>query len=318
MKIKYLIIILHFFTLVLFCGCQKDMFPVADFTSDKTTVNVGEAVNFNDLSENEPTSWGWSFEGGYPANSTVQNPSNITYDATGSYPVSLTVVNKNGVNTITRERYIIVIDSLLGQPCPGQPQITYGGQTYQTVRIGDQCWLKENLNYGNMINSDIDPLSFDVKIEKYCYGDNSMNCELLGGLYRIDEALGPAPESGLKGICPYGYHIPSDSDWYELEVFLDTSCLPENEWGEHGTDCGDKLKQGGVSGFEALFAGGASESGYFFNQGDWALFWTSTCQLVYNDEKQYWIRAIYKESGKIYKYTATEKTSLSVRCIKDR
>ena len=82
--------------------------PVAEFTSDVTTVNFGGSVNYFDLSVNVPTSWEWQFEGGTPATSTLQNPTGIVYNDVGSFDVTLKVTNNFGTHTITKPDYILV------------------------------------------------------------------------------------------------------------------------------------------------------------------------------------------------------------------
>ncbi|MDD3875087.1 MAG: PKD domain-containing protein [Bacteroidales bacterium] len=84
--------------------------PDADFTANVTTIPLGGSVNFTDLSTNTPTSWSWSFTGGTPATSTLQNPTGITYNTAGLFPVSLTATNAHGSNTETKTDYIEVID----------------------------------------------------------------------------------------------------------------------------------------------------------------------------------------------------------------
>ena len=81
--------------------------PVADFSADNTTVNEGATVNFTDLSTNNPTSWSWTFPGGTPASSTVQNPS-VTYNTAGTYDVTLVASNSAGSDTKTKTGYITV------------------------------------------------------------------------------------------------------------------------------------------------------------------------------------------------------------------
>lgn len=82
--------------------------PVADFTANQTTINVGGSVNFTDLSTNTPTSWSWSFQGGTPATSTAQNPTGIVYNTAGTYNVTLTATNAGGSNAKTKTGYIVV------------------------------------------------------------------------------------------------------------------------------------------------------------------------------------------------------------------
>ncbi len=80
----------------------------AGFMADKTSVHVGENVNFTDQSTGLPTAWSWAFPGATPAISALQNPVNIKYNSPGSYPVTL--IASNGVNgdTLTKEGYITV------------------------------------------------------------------------------------------------------------------------------------------------------------------------------------------------------------------
>ncbi|MGZ4034780.1 MAG: PKD domain-containing protein, partial [Bacteroidia bacterium] len=88
--------------------------PAPDFTANSTTICPGQTINFTDLSIGGPTSWSWSFPGGTPSTSTLQNPT-ITYPASGVYSVTLTVSNINGSNSHTTTSYINVTTS---QPIP--------------------------------------------------------------------------------------------------------------------------------------------------------------------------------------------------------
>lgn len=84
--------------------------PVADFTADTTEFCAGLAVNFSDLSVNFPSSWEWSFPGGTPDSSTLQNPTGIVYNTPGKYSVSLTATNVGGSDSITRTDFITVYE----------------------------------------------------------------------------------------------------------------------------------------------------------------------------------------------------------------
>jgi PKD repeat protein len=81
--------------------------PVANFSGSPTTVQLGNSVQFTDLSTNNPTSWSWSFEGGTPSSSTAQNPS-VTYNTAGTYNVTLTATNSAGSDGETKIDYITV------------------------------------------------------------------------------------------------------------------------------------------------------------------------------------------------------------------
>ncbi len=82
--------------------------PVADFIADVTLVPVGGTVNFTDLSTGTPSSWSWTFNGGTPTSSTVQNPA-VIYNTAGTYDVTLIVTNVAGTNSITKTGYIVVV-----------------------------------------------------------------------------------------------------------------------------------------------------------------------------------------------------------------
>jgi gingipain R len=81
--------------------------PVCDFSADQTTITAGETVHFSDNSLNYPSTWDWTFDGGDPASSTVQNPV-VTYNTPGTYDVSLAVTNIEGNDNETKLGYITV------------------------------------------------------------------------------------------------------------------------------------------------------------------------------------------------------------------
>lgn len=82
--------------------------PTADFSANATNINAGGFVNFTDSSTDNPTSWQWTFEGGTPATSTLQNPTNIIYDTPGNYDVTLVATNQYGTDTEVKTDYITV------------------------------------------------------------------------------------------------------------------------------------------------------------------------------------------------------------------
>lgn len=87
-----------------------DLAPIANFTADLKMGETPFNVQFMDLSINNPSSWNWTFEGGTPSTSNLQNPT-VTYNSAGIYQVSLTCTNNAGNNTITKTSYITVSTS---------------------------------------------------------------------------------------------------------------------------------------------------------------------------------------------------------------
>jgi PKD repeat protein len=105
---------------------------VANFSANLTTINMGQSVNFTDLSTGSPTSWAWAFQGGNPAASTQQNPANIQYSAAGWYNVTLTISNTGGTATETKTQYIRVVDpNVVEADFVGVPTYLVAGNTVQ-------------------------------------------------------------------------------------------------------------------------------------------------------------------------------------------
>ncbi len=165
-----------------------------------------------------------------------------------------------------------------GIPCPGIPIVIHGGQTYNTLLIGNRCWLRESLNIGTMIICKQNQTDNGV-IEKYCRGDWEYNCEIEGGLYQWDEMMQYVTTSGARGICPDGWQIPTEWDWEALANNLGGRAAAGGRMKETGTSHWKSPNTGATnsSGFTALPAGIRDSGGlYFAYYGSHAFFWTST------------------------------------------
>lgn len=102
-----LLITVYFMTL-LTRGCLSE--PVAAFMADRTTVDAGESVQFSDQSENDPDFWNWTFEGGSPSTSSLQDPV-VTYSTEGSFSVTLEVRNRRASDVVTLNNYMTVLST---------------------------------------------------------------------------------------------------------------------------------------------------------------------------------------------------------------
>ena len=213
--------------------------------------------------------------------------------------------------------------------CTGIPTITYAGQTYHTVQIGSQCWLRENMNVGTMIDSTKDQTNNNI-IEKYCYNDNLSNCATYGGLYQWAEAVqyqngatnttspNPAFTGNVQGICPSGWHIPSLAELQTLDSTVNNNGNALKAVGQGSIDQYSDGRGTNTSGFSALLAGGryyysADSAFHYLDLGSSTSFWSSldgftiySCFMIlgYNYSDVYW-----HYYGKVY--------GLSVRCLKD-
>lgn len=193
--------------------------------------------------------------------------------------------------------------------CPEQPYVDYMGKRYETVKIGDQCWLAQNLDAGTLIsNTTVADEGNDI-VEKYCYDNKPENCNSYGALYSWEEAMQYNKATQKFDICPIGWHVATTNDWDILVEYLG------------GYDAGKKMRLAGdshweikskyyqgdnSSGFSALPAGYINSSKYFHELKTTAFFWNKDIPeaivLNHNDN------GISKKNSGI--------KAASVRCIK--
>ncbi len=212
-------------------------------------------------------------------------------------------------------------------PCPGTPTITYEEQIYSTIQIFSQCWLKENLNVGTMIPGYKDMKDNDT-IEKYCYGNNTTNCDNYGGLYIWDEMMQYNTQQGSQGICPPYWHIPTDDEWKILEGVADSLYGIGNQiwdlYGLRGYNAGKNLKtingwNGNGNGndrfgFSGMPGGYHYSNGYFYYKYQHGLWWSSTegnTSSAWNRYFSYNNQLVDRDYGN------NKGFSFSVRCIRN-
>jgi len=186
--------------------------------------------------------------------------------------------------------------------------VTYAGRTYNTVLIGTQCWLKENLNVGTMIQG-TDTASKNGTIEKYCYNNMPAYCDTFGGLYQWNEAMEYSTTAGTQGICPSGWHIPTVDEFLTLASTVSNDGNALKAVGQ-GTGGGAGTN---TSGFSALLAGARNYNGVFNYLGYGTYFWLST---EYNVTSAYFLYLEYNLSG-LHGYNVSKGYGLSVRCLED-
>jgi len=187
-------------------------------------------------------------------------------------------------------------------------QITYSGKTYNTVQIGTQCWLRENLDVGTRINGSNNQTN-NSTIEKYCYGDIDANCNTYGGLYQWNEAMQYVTTPGIKGICPEGWHIPTYAEFETLRTTVSNNGNSLKAIGQ-GTGSGAGTN---TSGFTSLLAGFRYYYGIFYFLGDYSFFWSST--EGYSNYAGF-LGLNYTDSN-ITLYYDVKEYGFSIRCVKD-
>ncbi len=216
---------------------------------------------------------------------------------------------------------------LSASTCPATVQ-DIEGNTYDVVRIGEQCWMAENLKttkYND--NSDIeeitDGLIWNTYTEDaYCWMDNDYetNGVIYGALYNWFAV-------GTGKLCPEGWHVPSDEEWKELEMYLGmTQAMADSAmWRGNGEvlKIKDAVMDGNNStGFSAL-PGGWRVHNIFSSFERGAYFWTSTelneteaySRLFFDDDGPSW-----SDPKKMCRTTIQQdlrkQNGMSVRCIK--
>jgi uncharacterized protein (TIGR02145 family) len=200
-----------------------------------------------------------------------------------------------------------------GFACPGLPVVSYEGQEYPTIQIGEQCWLRANLNVGTMINGE-EAMTNNEVTEKYCFDNDEANCDTYGGLYQWNEMMQYVTTAGAQGICPDGWHIPEYDEWIALQEFLggdrNAGGLMKEEGTEHWEEPNTEATNG--SGFTAL-PGGLREAGVFMFMGTNGFFWTSNT-FGFLESSAFELR---HNTGSLYTSNHIRSRGFSVRCLQD-
>lgn len=225
-----------------------------------------------------------------------------------------------------------------GQACSASPTITdYDGNIYNTVQIGQQCWIKENLRTRHYANGDSILLgSSSSDNVGYCYFPNndSSNVSIYGYLYNWKAVMGNSSSSatnpsGIQGICPDNWHVPSDAEWTQLTTYVSNQsqyvCGDNNtyiaraladtiNWNTSSNTCsvGLELSSNNATGFSVLPAGYHAFGGYH-DFGSYAYFWSVT-ECYYFDT---YSRSLRHNYAYVNRNATSRSGGLSVRCIRD-
>lgn len=165
-------------------------------------------------------------------------------------------------------------------------------KVYQTVVIGNQEWMAENLAYA--------PSSGNY----WAYNNDYANVETYGYLYDWQTAL---------NVCPTGWHLPSDEEWTKLTDYLD-----ENAGGklkETGTTHWGLPNEGvtNQTGFTALPGGDLNTNGTFSHIGLTGTWWSATESNADNA----WYRSMHYNYSNVLRYYNIKELGFSVRCLRD-
>ncbi|MBP5662667.1 MAG: T9SS type A sorting domain-containing protein [Bacteroidales bacterium] len=242
-------------------------------------------------------------------------------------------------------RFVVSPTTTDGQPCPGAPTVTdIDGNVYNTVQLGNQCWMRENLRTTRFANGDsilIDPNPVpiygweDTNPNPYRYTPNndSSVVSVYGYLYNwsalmCGDSCSYAVPSGVQGICPDGWHVPSFYEWEELRICVteqnaficgDTninvgkSLAAADYWDlcEEACCVGNNQSSNNATGFSACPAG-------IYHNGTWSEFGQHACFASTSDRWD-WIMSydLYYDKVYVRVFLHPKNDGLSVRCIRD-
>jgi len=191
------------------------------------------------------------------------------------------------------------------------------GNVYETVQIGEQLWMAENLkvthyNDGSVIpnitnNGDWGGLSTGAYGD---YDNNPTNSETYGRLYNwytVDDS---------RGLCPEGWHVPSDNEYTVLTDYLGGTSVAGGKMKEAGLDHWNSPNTGATkkSGFTGLPAGYRYYSnGSYDTMGNFGYFWSSSEHYSFNA----WYRLLLYYYSNVTRYYYGKQVGFSVRCLGD-
>ena len=209
-------IVLFVICSLIFLNCTKDNTPpVAVFTfypeaGDSLTVFTLDASGCFD-NENYigglQVRWDFNNDGIWDTDYSFEKIINHCFFTSGIVNVKLEVIDDKALSG----SYVKEIN-LLSENIKSIITDERDGRIYKTVKIEDQWWMSENLNYGTLIKSNVLQTNNDT-VEKYYYGDSDSAYIKHGGLYQWDEAMNYSKDTAAQGICPLGWHIPTKNDW---------------------------------------------------------------------------------------------------------
>jgi len=191
--------------------------------------------------------------------------------------------------------------------------VSYDGHAYTTVLIGSQCWFKENLRTekyrnGDAISGDLDNNTWGTTTSgaQAVYNNDPANLATYGRLYNWYAVTNAA------GLCPTGWHVPTDTDWTTLVTQLGGQ-----------TEAGNKMKSSSIdspswngtnsSSFSALPGGSRFNNGGNFNSLGLSGYWWSSSPSGTNA----WFRGLNSGSSSVSKSSDSARNGFSVRCVQD-
>ena len=227
------------------------------------------------------------------------------------------------------------------------PEINYGtmmderdGKIYKTVKIGDQTWMAENLNYSDSVKTP------SLKGKSWCYKNDEKYCDVAGRLYTWAAAIDSVKFANdddnprdcgngekcifsdtVHGICPPGWHLPDTTEWVALFMAVGGQSTDhpgqstagnmiktQMGWDDYEGISGNGSDAFGFSALPAGFGNVGSDKVYFSDYGFTSVFWGA---YDYGDTRAYRIALSFAPPDIAYLGYCSKLSAISVRCVKD-
>jgi uncharacterized protein (TIGR02145 family) len=287
--------------------------------SGNTSINSGESTT---LTASGAYSYVWK-----SGSTTVGNTATVTLTPTSTTTYSVTGTDSYGCTATTS--VTVTVTNNDGLPCPGQATVTdYDGNVYNTVLVGNQCWMKENLRTTHYANG--------TSVSYNNYSASNIPLEKRGYLYNWTAAMNGASSSnttpsGVQGICPTGWHLPSIGEWIQLRNYVNSqngylcnsntannakALAYTNYWNISSTVChvGNNMEQNNTTGLSIVPAG-IYNGQSFSNAGSIAYLQSSSSYG--NTQQSYDLQILHNEFSVQTNSHTNRSYGQSVRCIRN-
>ena len=318
--------------LIVLSGISQNVTNVSFHQEDNKVVITYDLDKAADVSVYMSTDGGHSFgralqhvTGAVGKNVQAGTNNHIVYDALAEY------------DELKGEDFVFKVSAICVQSCPSTVT-DYDSNRYNTVKIGEQCWMKENLrstHYSDGTNIELGKsYSYDAAY-RYYPNNHRIYVYTYGYLYNWKAVMRNSPSSinipsGVQGICPNDWHVPSYAEWTQLVDYV--SSQSQYMCGGNNTSInkslatkigwetttlficatGNDISTNNATGFSAVPAGNYGDS-WLNGFGKNASFWSAT---DINKDRAYYIVLFYDHSS-VKSATDSKKNGFSVRCLHD-
>jgi len=293
--------------------------PTASFSISPSTGTTATNFQFDasgctdaqDITNSLQVRWDWTSDGSWDTNYTTTKTATHQFGSAGTYIVTLQVKDTGGL-TNTTTKTVEVTNTIYETGT----LIDIDGNVYQTIKIGNQWWMAENLKVTHYRNGDAIPNYIDYGLwasptsGAYCnFNNDELNAAIYGRLYNGLAVL------DNRNIAPIDWQIPSDYDWQVLVEYLGGSSVAGGKmmetgiahWWEPNTVATNESR------FTALPGGYRNNAGVYHNLMMWAFFWSSTSK----DSANLWFRQILANKSEISRGSIDIQRGLSIRCLRN-